>query len=571
MSFFGDPYHNLLYGIISLFALAAFGLTYRLRLRRQQLNKKNEELNRRLFELSLLIELSDKLGYSLNIETVSEIILDETSKLLNFTAISYALIGKDSITINTRRKENTGQNYTLETEKIIRTALSTIEQTLADLPTKAHNIRNDLLLNNDTYSDTVPLSYFNIPLVVNNRLLGLVHVSSRIKNSFKEEDITLLFKIVNRASLAVARLENVIETERGKADSLILSLSSGAMLFSFGNSGVELSMINSAAKEFLRLEENADAGTVFAAFGISLNLVEKIKEAINAKKNLIFKDIILHGRHFKIFINSVFLHDSEKIIGVSVTMQDVTLEKEIESLRENFTNMVVHEMRAPLTAIKGAVGLLDSKSLKKEDKEKMLGVVKSSTDSMLTEVSQLLDAAKIDSGAFSVTKRAEDINKLVSERAEAFLPLASEKRIAISTHFEVGIPQFEFDPARIEQVLNNLLSNSIKFCHQGAKIDIETRAKNGFLEVVVSDTGIGISDEEKSRIFTKFGQFGNTSGTAGTGLGLYISKGIVEAHGGSIKLESEKGKGTTVTFSLPLGFEGQHKVSSSQYQEQFVN
>lgn len=571
MDFFSDPFHNLLYAVISCFALAASGLAYRLHYRRRELHKKNEELTRRLFELSLLVELSDKLGYSLNIETVAEIILDETSKLLNFTTMSYALIEKDAIVINARRKENVGENYIAQAHKIIQTALITLDGNLKDLPFKVNNVKNDPLFNNNTQIDAVPQSYFNIPLVVNNRLVGLIQVSSVTKNLFKVEDITLLFKIVNRASLAVARLENVIETERGKADALIFSLSSGAMLFSFTKSGVELSLINSSAKEFLRLEENFDAKSIFSAFGGEFDLVSKIKEVITDKKSLIFKDIIFHGRHFKVYISPVFLHETEKIIGVSVTLQDVTLEHEIESLRENFTNMVVHEMRSPLTAIKGAVGLLTSKDLKKDEKEKMVGVIASSADSMLTEVSELLDSAKIDAGKFTVAKKLADINRLIEQKAESFLPLAQEKRITISTHFEMNIPQFEFDPVRVEQVLNNLVSNSIKFSHQGAKIDLETHAKNGFLEVVVRDTGIGISEEEKSRIFTKFGQFGTTSRTVGTGLGLYISKGIIEAHGGTIKVESEKGEGTVVTFTLPLGFEGQHKVQSLEHQKMTVN
>ncbi len=571
MDFVSDPFHNLLYAVISCFALAASGLAYRLHYRRRELHKKNEELTRRLFELSLLVELSDKLGYSLNIETVAEIILDETSKLLNFTTMSYALIEKDAIVINARRKENVGENYIAQAHKIIQTALITLDGNLKDLPFKVNNVKNDPLFNNNTQIDAVPQSYFNIPLVVNNRLVGLIQVSSVTKNLFKVEDITLLFKIVNRASLAVARLENVIETERGKADALIFSLSSGAMLFSFTKSGVELSLINSSAKEFLRLEENFDAKSIFSAFGGEFDLVSKIKEVITDKKSLIFKDIIFHGRHFKVYISPVFLHETEKIIGVSVTLQDVTLEHEIESLRENFTNMVVHEMRSPLTAIKGAVGLLTSKDLKKDEKEKMVGVIASSADSMLTEVSELLDSAKIDAGKFTVAKKLADINRLIEQKAESFLPLAQEKRITISTHFEMNIPQFEFDPVRVEQVLNNLVSNSIKFSHQGAKIDLETHAKNGFLEVVVRDTGIGISEEEKSRIFTKFGQFGTTSRTVGTGLGLYISKGIIEAHGGTIKVESEKGEGTVVTFTLPLGFEGQHKVQSLEHQKMTVN
>jgi two-component system sensor histidine kinase VicK len=118
---------------------------------------------------------------------------------------------------------------------------------------------------------------------------------------------------------------------------------------------------------------------------------------------------------------------------------------------------------------------------------------------------------------------------------------------------DASIPTFSFDPVHIGQVVNNLISNSLKFTSSGGTIKITAKPAIGSVVVTVSDTGTGIPKNKQHLLFSKFTQLGSTEhGVVGTGLGLYIVKGVIEAHGGQVSLESEEGRGTTITFNLPL-------------------
>lgn len=224
-------------------------------------------------------------------------------------------------------------------------------------------------------------------------------------------------------------------------------------------------------------------------------------------------------------------------------------------------DIMVHELRAPLTSIKGAVELLEKGALAGEEERKMFVIIKDSTLRMLDEVGDILDAGKIEAGRLSLLKQSADINGLIMERIATFSFLAREKGVVILSELDKSIPRFDFDPARISQVVNNLFSNSIKFIadHNG-QIKAETKLLKDQVLVQIRDNGEGIAKDEQTKLFTRYGQFAPQEAHKGTGLGLYISKGIVEAHGGKIWIESpvnigldeEVGRGTAVYFTLPI-------------------
>lgn len=219
----------------------------------------------------------------------------------------------------------------------------------------------------------------------------------------------------------------------------------------------------------------------------------------------------------------------------------------------DFTDMMIHELRAPTTAIRGAAALLLSNALGPEEKEKMPRLILDSANDMLATVSDFLDMSRIDEGKFKLNTAKSDLVKIISDHVDVFCYAAREKNININFDKNTKITQFFFDPIRIGQVINNLLSNSIKFTDQGGKIDIKVEEKDGNVVIEVDDTGIGIPETKKPMLFKKFGQINQRLGQgASSGLGLYISKEIVEAHNGKIWLESEESKGTKAYFSLPI-------------------
>ncbi len=227
------------------------------------------------------------------------------------------------------------------------------------------------------------------------------------------------------------------------------------------------------------------------------------------------------------------------------------------SVEEEFVHMMVHELRSPLTSIKDASELLitSAPSLTEGEKEQFLKIINRQSKSLLDQIASILDAAKFESGTFVLDRKNENIRDLINERIKMFEPQVTRKKITLSSHIEGPIPPVYLDCIRIDQVLNNLISNSIKFTPSGGKVWIEARAVDRNVEISISDTGIGIEKELQDKIFSKFNQIKTPDiqdERIGSGLGLYIAKKIIDAHKGSIVVQSEAGKGTSMKFTLPI-------------------
>lgn len=174
---------------------------------------------------------------------------------------------------------------------------------------------------------------------------------------------------------------------------------------------------------------------------------------------------------------------------------------------------------------------------------------------LLEQITSILDAAKIETGTLTLLKKKENIQDIIHEKVKIFEPQAEKKNITISSHIEGPIPEVNMDSLRIGQVVNNLLSNSIKFTSSGGQISISAKVSGKDLEVSISDNGVGIPKALQKNIFSKFYQIKTTDRQTekdGSGLGLYIVKKIIDAHNGTVDLESSAGKGTTMRFTLPF-------------------
>jgi signal transduction histidine kinase len=412
-----------------------------------------------------------------------------------------------------------------------------------------------------------PNSSFHIPIFIHNTVVALINVSSKEPNLYRETEITALTQIANQASKALSKLQEVLAIEKGKLMAMIGSLVDGVFMLDTSN---HLLVINDAAKNYLHLNKSQlTLNEVLAAFSGSYDLRTKINEAITENRVITENEITLNGRIMQVFITPVlkpaqtgvyYTREEEKhgIIGASILMHDITLEKEVAKMKEDFTNMMVHELRAPLTAMKDSAHLiLTMKNLDAEDTEKLLKIIHEQSTRLLSDVTSLLDAAKLEAGRFTIEKSPGDILAIVRERIQFFTPQAQTKQITLHAELPSHTPAASFDALRMTQVLNNLISNSLKFTPNNGMITIRVTADAERLHISVSDTGLGIPKEKQSTLFSKFSQsrsgIGATAGShiSGTGLGLYITKGIVEAHGGTISLQSEEGHGTTISFTLP--------------------
>jgi len=236
--------------------------------------------------------------------------------------------------------------------------------------------------------------------------------------------------------------------------------------------------------------------------------------------------------------------------------------KELDNLKNDFVNSVSHELRSPLSAIKGYVDFLTQGVAGPVNEKQMefLNVVKNNTQRLTNFINNVLDVAKIEARKLSLEKRPTKVQKIAADVVTLFKPVAIERKLELRLEANENSPQeINCDGEKISQVVTNLISNAMKFTPAGGTITVrvESDASIGGALVSVKDTGVGMSPEDCAKLFNKFVQVSsakkNVSGMKGTGLGLSIAKGIVELHGGKIWVESELNKGTTFYFTLPQG------------------
>lgn len=536
--------------VTAILALILFFMILNQKRTRLEIEKKANLEKQRLYQISILKEIQDKIGYSLDVEKIIDVITGSLKHLLPYSTASSMTIKENRILFKVNIDEVISSNFIRSVRQSMLASLSAL---LSTIPTGVDEVISGLALDNSKPNS--PLSFFQIPLIVNNKILGLINVSSTEPNQYKEEETTLLYQITEQASAALARLENVLETEKSKLTSMIAGLADGVFMI---DASKNLLIINDAARNFLNLNEKADYFKIIAAFANYYDLPSKIDQAVAKNLTIEDKDVAIKNKYFQIFITPVWLHqqgEEQSSIGVSVLLHDVTLEKNLNQIKEDFTNMMVHELRAPLTAIKDSAEILIEEENLSSNQEKFLNIINQQSKSLLEEIGSVLDAAKIEAGRFTVQKAPNDIRKLIKEAIAAFTPQAEKKQIYLSEELVEPLPTVSFDYTPLTHVLNNLVSNSLKYTNEGGKITVSAKKEGDFLKVAVSDNGIGITKADQKDLFSKFYQVIKTTQNLpkkGTGLGLYITKGIIEAHGGTVGVESEEGKGTTIFFYLPV-------------------
>jgi signal transduction histidine kinase len=241
------------------------------------------------------------------------------------------------------------------------------------------------------------------------------------------------------------------------------------------------------------------------------------------------------------------------IVGRVWTLRDVTADRELDRMRDAFVATVSHELRTPLTSISGFLEMLqDEEHGLGESGRTYLDVIRRSTARLHQLVEELLLIAQIEARRVELEPESLDLAKLASQSVEALRPIAAENAIAIELVTDHP-SRVRGDARRLSQVIDNLVTNAVKFTPAGGAITVSVEDGVGNVRLVVADTGIGIPASEQGQVFSRFFRSSNaTQGAiAGTGLGLAISRALVEQHDGTIVLESQEGEGTRVTVTLP--------------------
>lgn len=239
-----------------------------------------------------------------------------------------------------------------------------------------------------------------------------------------------------------------------------------------------------------------------------------------------------------------------------LVQQTMTLRREKAMLRENFAAIVSHELKSPLCALQqnlyGLVGELEEKL--SEEQQQRFTRLQTRLDDLLKLIHSWLRVFTVDINKLKETFKSTSVAEVVAKAVESIQPHATRKAIEIETAIGDGSPQVNGDEGSLTEVVTNLLSNAVKYSFPNHKIRVRAAARDSEVLVSVTDTGVGIAREDLPRLFQDFarGQ-AQPEGVSGCGMGLAISRRIVEVHGGSITVESEHGKGSTFTIHLPVG------------------
>lgn len=399
-------------------------------------------------------------------------------------------------------------------------------------------------------------------LTKNAQLVALGEFSHEIEVHSTDE-IGILTDTFNNMKNVLKNTLLEIDGEKTKLKTVLSCISDAIVAFTDG--GDVLHSNESAQKLFGGdLEKAFTMERFFELMDIPLERNAKgivtTSSAANVEKSddgtLIFRDRPFGGRVFDVSFGRIhYLSDNVKHVGLIAVVHDITNRFELDKSRREFVANVSHELRTPLTSIKGACEtVMDDPEMPAETRQYFLDMALTESDRMTRIVSDLLVLSRLDNKRTQWKLETFDMCRSVSRLIEVMRVDIEAREHTVTFTAEENIPPITADRERIEQVIVNVLSNSVKYTPVGGKIDVSVRCADEKISFRVQDNGIGIPEEDLDRIFERFYRVekSRTSEMGGTGLGLAIARELIEAHGGDIRIESRLGEGTAVTVTLPI-------------------
>ena len=389
---------------------------------------------------------------------------------------------------------------------------------------------------------------------------------------FTDEDEEILVLFASQAATAIANARTYRAEQRARADleALIETSPVGVVVFDVGT-GRPVSLNREARRIVESLcapgqsaEQLLEVITYRRADGREIALDQlPLAGALSGGETVRAEEIALSvpdGRSVTTLVNATPIHAEDgAVASVVVTMQDLAPLQELERQRAEFLGMVSHELRVPLTSIKGSTGALlgASRQFAPAETREFIRIVDDQADRMIGLIADLLDAGRIDTGTLSVSPEPSEVAALVDRARTTFL--SGGARHTVTIDLPPDLPRVMADRQRVEQVLNNLLANAARQAPESSPIRVAAERDGVHVAVSVADEGRGIAPERLAQLFRKYSGAavgGRGAGTGGAGLGLAICKGLVEAHGGRIRAESGGvGLGARFTFTLPVAGE----------------
>ena len=495
---------------------------------------------------------------------------DETARVMDATVFLFATYDEVSQTVQVVRQmdrgdEHGGGSFPLGkgfTSEVIRTGAPRLVQWAAEGPP----IR--LLYGTEAGELVSPRSGAVVPILLGERVIGVLSAQSYLPEAYDEDDLLSLCAIAAQAGATIKRLrasdQMAIENERHalQLEAVLASMNDALVIVDARGSIVRL---NRAARELLCL----DSGSLVVGQPLEPRRLEQwpdtarevaealipVIEAIRSGAGIAQMEVELHLGERRVLSlgGSVLRSPTAELAGGVIVFRDITAQRDLERLREDIFAMAWHDMHTPITVIRGHAELLQRRLSSGEHDRKAFkaaaSLIQKHADRLAELLTALFDIRCLEAGVLSISRWSTDLGLLVREVADG---MRSTARHEIRVSADDGVVG-EWDERRIQQVVTNLISNAMKYSPEGSTVAVSLSADATTATVRVQDAGIGLDSAELEQLFGRGYRAESVRTVRGAGLGLYLSNGLVGAHGGRMWAESlGHGHGSTFCFTLPL-------------------
>jgi two-component system, NtrC family, sensor histidine kinase KinB len=538
------------------------------------LSEVSERLARRVRELASLQATGQALSASLDMKTVVLAIYEQVHELMPtpmfYLALYDAELGEVSFPLVIEYGERLYPEPRRMRHGLTEHVLETKQSLL--IPKNVHERVEALGLE---HFGREAASWLGVPILAGDQVLGMLSVQSYdTSDAYDESHQQVLEVIAAQAGIAIQnarlyeRTDEALERRVQELSSVLQTTGEGVMLL---DTEWRILALNRALAEFVGVArsdlDRIHIGAIRAEGEPLSSLIHYTMDALISDCNLLRREgveqiqeqITLEPSGVQVDRTLTPVRDAEgEINGWLLLFRDLSEEVELDRLRQDMTNMLVHDLRSPLSMVIGGLKLLpEAYELREHDRfQQILAMAHNSSDRILTLIDQLLDISQLERGELPLTPEVLEIATLLHEIRGRFASVAASEQIALMVAVDADLPKVEVDRALMLRVFSNLVDNALKFTPDGGRVQLwaerDRESGSEMLRVGVRDTGPGIPLEYMDRVFEKFQQLPSTRGRRrGTGLGLSFCKLVVEAHGGRIWVESKLGEGSTFLMTLP--------------------
>lgn len=505
-----------------------------------------ETAENRADQLQVLADIGREMTSTLELETALENTMTHTQKILQCEACVLFLLDESGERLNL--KASGGRQMRIRDVQI------RLEEGIAGWVTRnlqpliVNDVQSNPLYHSaiDSQTGLLTSSILCVPLDTRGEPLGVIEAINHPRGAFNESDQRMLHSVASWAAIALdnANLFERVAEERSRLETTLVETADAVVLTDRAGTII---LINQAAGQAFRI--NTELATGRTASDIFVD--HPLGDALLDSEIQLPATMELTTPTDRVLYTTI-----SEVTGVGrvAVMQDITALKQIDRMRSQLLGTAAHDLKNPLNAIRLGADLLQDAPLN-DQQRKALYMMQRATDSMTNLITGLLETIRVETTTTMLNEPC-DLNELIVEVIDALRPLADARSHQISYDEPKESMIIQGDPNRISSVINNLLSNAIKFTNDGGKIEITIEADDEAVQVSVKDDGPGIPEDEIPRIFEHLFRGRVTvrdpnNPIEGTGLGLALSKSVIEQHGGRIWVTSEEGLGSTFYFSLP--------------------